>query len=149
MDRSSIRAGAIAGGLATIALTGLLALASQVTRVSFLPFDLADLVIRLTPGDIATFGIEAFGSLAKLSIEAGSIVAFILIGAALGGLSGWWAARDHGRRRRASTGLSGILMLRVLLFVQLSNPSAAGLDTLSSVVLFLLALGWDAATAAM
>ena len=146
MNHFSIRAGATAGALVTIALAGLLAVASQLTRVSFLPFDLADLVIRLTPGAIATFGIEAFGPLAKVSIEAAGLVGFILIGAVLGGFLGWWVVRNPGRPQRASRPPLGLLLILVLLALQLSNTPANSLDALSGAVLILLTFGWDIGT---
>ncbi len=144
MRRRLVWAGATAGALATIVLTGLIALTSQLTRVSFLPLNLADLLIRVTPGKIATFGIEALGPLAKMMVEAASIVTFILIGTALGVLFAWWAQR--GRRRPAIVAgeIFGGLMLLFLLTLQLSNPSAVDLSTVTSAMLVILALGWGA-----
>ncbi|HZB96280.1 MAG TPA: twin-arginine translocation signal domain-containing protein, partial [Herpetosiphonaceae bacterium] len=144
MNRTLLCRGAVAGALATIVLTGLVALASQLTRVAFLPLNLADLLIRLTPGKIATFGIEALGPLAKMSVEAASIVGFILIGTALGALFAWWA--QHGRRRPTLVAgeLFGGLMLIFLLALQLSDPTTVDLSALTSAVLIILALGWGA-----
>src|ERR687886_1432412 len=144
MNRTLLCRGAVAGALATIVLTGLVALASQLTRVAFLPLNLADLLIRITPGKVATFGIEALGPLAKMSVEAASILGFILIGTALGALFAWWTQR--GRRRPAVVAgeLFGGLMLIFLLALQLSDPTTVDLSATTSAVLIILALGWGA-----
>jgi DMSO/TMAO reductase YedYZ molybdopterin-dependent catalytic subunit len=131
--------------LASLGLTGLLALASQLTHVSFLPLNLADLAIRLTPGKIATFGIEALGPLAKMGVEAASIIGFIMIGAALGAVFGWWAARNRARPPVVAGEIFGVVIMLGLLGLQLSDPSAASLDSFTTILLGVLSLGWGAA----
>ena len=59
---------------------------SQVEIVSFFPLDIAQAGIRLTPGAIATQGIEALGPAAKLLAEASALVLVLLVGAAAGGV---------------------------------------------------------------
>ena len=78
--------GLAAGGLATCALLGVAYALSQLEIVSFFPLDVAKAGIRLTPGAIATAGIEALGPGAKLLAETSAVVLVLLIGAAAGGV---------------------------------------------------------------
>ena len=78
--------GLAAGGLATCALLGVAYALSQLEIVSFFPLDVAQAGIRLTPGAIATAGIEALGPGAKLLAETSAVVLVLLIGAAAGGV---------------------------------------------------------------
>jgi hypothetical protein len=59
---------------------------SQVEVVSFFPLDVAQAGVRLTPGVIATQGIEALGSGAKLLAETIALLLVVLTGAAAGGI---------------------------------------------------------------
>ena len=77
MVRADLRVGFVAGALAAVPLVGLLSLASQLSGVSFLPFNLADLLIEATPGQLATNAIETLGGVAKLMAQIGGIVAFV------------------------------------------------------------------------
>jgi DMSO/TMAO reductase YedYZ molybdopterin-dependent catalytic subunit len=86
MLRTAPRVGLVAGILATIVLVGFLYLASVFFRLSFIPYDLADIIIRLTPGQIATQGIEALGVWAKIIIKLVSVAGFILVGGGLGAM---------------------------------------------------------------
>ena len=73
-----------AGLLATAALVGLLLLFSRFTALSFVPLDIADAMIHLTPGAIATQGIETLGPVAKLLIELTGSAIFIAVGGVVG-----------------------------------------------------------------
>lgn len=81
------------GVLATAALVGLLLLFAQFTTLSFVPLDISDAIIRLTPGAIATQGIENLGPKAKLSIELFGSLVFLVAGGLLGWLYGRLAPR--------------------------------------------------------
>lgn len=83
----------IAGVLATAALVGLLLLLAQVSPVSFVPLDISDAIIRLTPGAVATQGIESLGPWAKQLIEASGTLIFLLFGALIAWLYGRIAPR--------------------------------------------------------
>jgi len=78
--------GFTAGGLATCALLGVAYALSQIQVVSFFPLDVAQAGIRLTPGAIATQGIEALGPGAKLLAEASALVLVLFVGAVAGGV---------------------------------------------------------------
>jgi len=79
--------GLTAGALATCALLGLTYTLAQIEVVSFFPLDVAQAGIRLTPGAIASQGIEALGSGAKMLAEASALLLVLLIGAAAGGVA--------------------------------------------------------------
>lgn len=79
--------GLTAGALATCALLGLTYTLAQIEVVSFFPLDVAQAGIRLTPGAIASQGIEALGAGAKMLAEASALLLVLLIGAAAGGVA--------------------------------------------------------------
>ena len=93
MPKGSWMFNLIAGLCATAALLGLLLLGSRLTTLSFVPLDIADAMIRLTPGAVATQGIEQLGPLAKMLIELTGSIVFLIFGGALGWLYGRIAPR--------------------------------------------------------
>src|SRR6266516_2553858 len=78
------RIGALAGFVATAALAGLLYLLAQLQVLSFIPLDIAEAINHLTPGGIATEGIEALGPLAKILVEISGVILFLLAGVVAG-----------------------------------------------------------------
>src|SRR6266849_5863930 len=76
--------GLATGTLVTSALVGVTYALSQLGLVSFFPLDIAQAGIRLTPGQIATQGIEALGHEAKMLAEVTALVVVLLAGAAAG-----------------------------------------------------------------
>ena len=79
---NQIRSLRVAGLLASIAALTLLWVASSFTRlVPFPPTALAARVVRLTPGDLATFFIDALGHWALRLLTLGALAAALLIGA--------------------------------------------------------------------
>jgi DMSO/TMAO reductase YedYZ molybdopterin-dependent catalytic subunit len=78
--------GLATGALVTSALLGVAYALSQVGAVSFFPLDIAQAGVRLTPGEIATQGIEALGPGAKLLAETTALVLVLLAGAGAGGV---------------------------------------------------------------
>ena len=73
---------ATAGGLATSALLGVDYALSQLDVAPFFPLDIAQAGIKLTPGFVATQGIDALGSGAKVLAEATALLVVVLGGAA-------------------------------------------------------------------
>lgn len=86
------RAGALLGSLVSAALIGWLYLAHQWLGWPFVPFDIAQLMVRLTPGAVATAGIEALGEWAQRLLKVAGMVLMLGTGAVLGA----WAARPNG-----------------------------------------------------
>jgi DMSO/TMAO reductase YedYZ molybdopterin-dependent catalytic subunit len=109
---------ALVGVCATAALIGLLLLCSRVSPVSFVPLDISDAIIRLTPGAIATQGIETLGPGAKLGIELGGSIIFLVFG----GLLGWLYGRAAPRRAI----LAGLVLAVVALALTALAQSIGG-----------------------
>lgn len=78
--------GLATGALVTSTLLGVAYALSQVGAVSFFPLDIAQAGVRLTPGEIATQGIEALGPGAKLLAETTALGLVLLAGAGAGGV---------------------------------------------------------------
>src|SRR5687767_7027581 len=124
MLRTATIRGFIAGVLATLPLVGLLYLLSAFGWLSFPPYDLADLLIRLTPGQIATEGIEALGTGAKLAIEWGAIALAIGFGGVLGAFTGRIVERRGGERLNGTSNSAALVLFLSLLGLALANQSA-------------------------
>lgn len=151
MLRSSARSGVIAGVIATVALVALLRLANIAVQLPFAPLDLADLIIRITPGQIATRGIEALGAVAKLMVETGAFALLVVFGGALGAFVGWRVARrgepeSLPARNLASLAMAGALLAIAVLNYRPSQPSilqpAPIIALLLAVWLWSVVLGW-------
>ncbi|MEX2553998.1 MAG: molybdopterin-dependent oxidoreductase, partial [Actinomycetota bacterium] len=82
--------------------------------VSFPPARVADLFVRLTPGDLATFMIERLGKGAIRSLGIGVTVVTLLAGGALGVLIGQ-AQSTSGRAKRALMAALGVFLGSMLL----------------------------------
>lgn len=128
MTRAELRDGALAGLLATTGATGLLALLSALRLTSFVPLDIANTIIELTPGQIATETIEAIGEWGKRLLIVGGVAGFIAAGAALGALYSWLMRRrlaEPGAPERwlISGALLGMIALLPTLAMQLLVPA--------------------------
>ncbi|HUG14207.1 MAG TPA: molybdopterin-dependent oxidoreductase [Thermomicrobiales bacterium] len=86
----------MAGAAASFALLGAWFLLYGVRAGPFPPFDLADLIIRHTPGVLATWAIETFEHQAQPALAGATIVAFVTFWALGGALLRRWPARVSG-----------------------------------------------------
>jgi DMSO/TMAO reductase YedYZ molybdopterin-dependent catalytic subunit len=125
------RIGALVGFTTTAALAGVLYLLAQIQVVAFIPLDIAEAIVQLTPGTIATQGIESLGPVAKILIAISGILAFLLTGTAVGAL----LARRRGGVSLASGLLAGAVGLGLTLIAQffaanLPDPLTLGLTAL-------------------
>ncbi|MBC8162848.1 MAG: molybdopterin-dependent oxidoreductase [Roseiflexaceae bacterium] len=130
------------GVCATAALLGVLLLVSRLTTVSFVPLDIADAIIRLTPGAIATQGIENLGPIAKVMVELSGSAIFL----AVGGLLAWLYARFAPRPPL----LAGVALALVVFGLTLLAQAIAGRLSGSALTLPLTAvlyLSWGSALA--
>ena len=134
--QSRARIGGLLGFTATAALGGLLYFLMQFDLASFIPLDIAQAIIRVTPGLIATQGIEALGSGAKQAIEASGFVLFLLAGTFTGAAVAWFK-----QYYPVSNGLlAGVGALVATVAVQALGNNFPDLITLG--VTALLCLGW-------
>jgi DMSO/TMAO reductase YedYZ molybdopterin-dependent catalytic subunit len=131
-----VRIGALAGFATTAALTGILYLLSQLQVLSFIPLDIAEAINHLTPGQIATQGIETLGPTAKILVEITGLLIFLGAGTVIGAL----VAR-RGAYTTTSNGLSvGLVVLLLTVLAQFFAGRFPDVITLgaTAVVLF----GW-------
>lgn len=120
----------LAGVLAAAVALALLWAFSRVERsLVFPPLALAELLIRSTPGDIATFFIEELDKWAIRSLAIGMTIAFV----ALGGLLAWLGSR----LARWGTGVAGAAFA-VILF---AAAFGANVDPSSLAALAVAAIG--------
>jgi DMSO/TMAO reductase YedYZ molybdopterin-dependent catalytic subunit len=107
----------ISGALASaVALALLWTLSGLSKTVSFPPTAIASAVVRETPGDVATFFIEALGHWAMRLITLGALAGAFLVGAEA-------FARTF-RDRRPMPLVAGILVVAVAALAALIEPSA-------------------------
>ena len=128
--------GALLGFATTAALTGVLYLLAQLQVVSFIPLDIAEAIVKVTPGAIATQGIEALGPLAKILIAISSILAFFGAGTLVGAV----VARRRFPTLFPGSLLVGLIALAVTLLVQLVAGRLPDAPALGATALALL--GW-------
>lgn len=96
----------IAGACATAIVLALMWIVSSMfPGVVFVPLALAGLLVRLTPGDLATFFIETFGHWAMRMTSAGAVLGVVAAGG-----EGLWRSRDDDGLRPL---LAGALMAAV------------------------------------
>jgi DMSO/TMAO reductase YedYZ molybdopterin-dependent catalytic subunit len=136
----------MAGLLTTLALLGLAYLASVVLGVVFAPYDLADILIRITPGQVATEGIETLGALAKILVKLAAIALVLLLGGGLGAAVGRMVARRGMRALPGARTSAGLALFAALLGLALLNPQPARPDPLRTsalLTLFVLSVAWS------
>lgn len=107
MKRTSLKLGALLGGLTALPLLGLFFLAYQVANLPFVPFDVFDWVARVLPGDLVTFGIDSVVSFVRLfnigrtdqaskTVEQIlALIMFVVGGAILGLIIAWLVNRSR------------------------------------------------------
>lgn len=141
IGRRSFAAGALA---AALALAFLWAVSRVSTSVPFVPLALAERIIRLTPGGLATFAIEQLQHAAVPALSTAVVAAYAVAGGALA------AAR---RRRRGTTALAmgvifaGALAAGTLSYRQPGTSLAASLAAdAAAAALYVVALDWLAST---
>jgi DMSO/TMAO reductase YedYZ molybdopterin-dependent catalytic subunit len=114
----------MAAGLLVVFVGGVLG------AVPYPPATISSLVVRATPGGLATRAIETLGHLAQRGLAVGVHAAVLLAGAAVG----VWVRRGAGARSRARRALAaGSLLFAVAALLSLAAPE--GLSALSVAVL--------------
>ncbi len=157
MVRKHLLSGVIAGGFIGITTAGVLFLLSVVQLTSFVPLDIANTIIALTPGDVATTTIETIGAWGMRLVVMSGVAGFVLAFSGLGVASVWLmhlrTAEAQPRRRWLMLGaLLSVFPLALSLLVQYAVPAnrATVPSAISPVVLTLVyilagtTLGWFA-----
>ena len=145
--------GALAGGILTAPLVGLLYLGDKLLGTPFVPFALFDWITRVLPGPVVTFGIDlmidsmrlvgmSVAASAKTAEQAGAILMFFFIGVVSGAIL--FAVITSGRIERpgiaglVAGALFGLPMLAVSLLMSPSTLDPA----ITALVLMFLFLAW-------
>jgi DMSO/TMAO reductase YedYZ molybdopterin-dependent catalytic subunit len=158
MHRTSLSLGAIVGGITSIPVMALLYLGQQIAGLAFVPFDLFDLVARILPGDVITFGIDTIVNLVRTlnlgatdtaakTIEQGMALAIFAFAGALLGIAVTWLVRYRERTSDGSgseAGLAvGIVAFALVVGIELSLASTT-LSFLGLAWLAIIFIGWGA-----
>ncbi len=163
----SLGFGALAGGLLTAPLIGLMYLADKLLDLPFVPFALFDWIARVMPGPMVTMGIDlmidglrlvglSVAAAAKTGEQAGAILLFFLIGVAVCAL---FFAASKAREARAAPDIDSGWVVKswpgLLIGVIFGLPTTIislpmGQSTMNPVVTFIVLLllfliwGWAA-----
>jgi DMSO/TMAO reductase YedYZ molybdopterin-dependent catalytic subunit len=130
---------AIAGAIglsSAAAFLGLQWTFTQLDLVSFLPFDIAEAVIHVTPGQVASQGIERLGAVAKAIVELAGFAVVLLTG----GLAGVLLARLRAHDSAAS--IAPLLAFALLVVVGVQAVGGRFHDVIELGLLALLLGGW-------
>ncbi len=159
MSESTLRTGAVIGGLTSIPVMAILYLANRIASLAFVPFDLFDWMARILPGDLVTVGIDAMVNLlsllnltdtsrsAKLLEQLMALLMFIFFGMVLGGVVTVFTDRfGQGRRQKSAvrygiiTGLIGYIILMIVVSA-LGKSERLFVDALWLAIVL---MGWGA-----
>ncbi len=155
MKRRAVAMGALAGGLLTAALTGVMYVANQWPGLPFVPFDLFNWMTRVLPGDLVTFGIDTMidtflflgidvADTAKTAERASAILQFLAIGVVLGAVYFAVMNARGSRGERAAGFIAGGLVGLPLMAISLAISQADMIPLLSLawIVGAFLVWGW-------
>ena len=149
----SLGYGALAGGLLTAPLVGLLYLVDKLVGLPFVPFALFDWIARVLPGPVVTFGIDlmidglrlvglSVAAAAKTGEQAGAILLFFFIGVG-GGVLFFGIGKARRAQLRLNSGLAaGALFGLPMLAVSLPMGQSSVNPIITFVVLMVLFLAW-------
>ncbi|MGH2651261.1 MAG: molybdopterin-dependent oxidoreductase, partial [Actinomycetota bacterium] len=130
----------VAGGLAGgFALSFLWAANKIEPAVPFPPLLVAERIIRLTPGDLATFFIDTLGPNAVRLLAAGSVVGFLVVSVLLPE-----ATASGGRPRPYRAGTVVAILGAASAFLAPFTPSLAGaiLGSVGAGILYSVSMAW-------
>lgn len=157
MRQPSLRYGVLAGFVTSLPVMALLYLGQQLADLAFVPFHLFDLLARILPGDIITFGIDLIvdlvtalnmgstDSTAKSIEQFMALLMFAVAGALFGliiaGLGGY-SAGDEARSGQSGAGLiAGIVAFVGVMIVEVALD-AVSLSLFGLFWLALIIVGW-------
>ena len=149
----SLGYGALAGGLLTAPLVGLLFLVDKLAGLPFVPFALFDWIARVLPGPIVTFGIDlmidgllllglSVAAAAKTGEQAAAILLLLTIGVG-GGVLFFGISRARSAQPGLIWGLAaGALFGLPMVAVSLPMGQSTVNPVITFVVLMVLFLAW-------
>ncbi len=149
----SLGYGALAGGLLTAPLVGLLYLIDKLADLPFVPFALFDWIARVLPGPVVTFGIDlmidglllaglSVAAAAKTGEQAAAILLFFFIGLG-GGVLFFGIAKARNGKPQLPAGLAaGALFGLPMLAVSLPMGQSTVNPIITFLVLMILFLTW-------
>ena len=149
----SLGYGALAGGLLTAPLVGLLYLIDKLADLPFVPFALFDWIARVLPGPVVTFGIDlmidglllaglSVAAAAKTGEQAAAILLFFFIGLG-GGVLFFGIAKARNGKPQLPAGLAaGALFGLPMLAVSLPMGQSTVNPIITFLVLMVLFLTW-------
>lgn len=137
------RVGLLLGFVSTAALAGVLYVFAQFQILSFVPLDIAEAIAHVTPGQLATQGIESLGAGAKIVVEVVGVLIFLFVGTMVGAV----LVRQRGYTQ-VSNGLPvGLVGLVLTVMVQALGQRFPDVVTLGvTAVLF---FGWGVGLVAL
>ena len=149
----SLGYGALAGGLLTAPLVGLLYLIDKLADLPFVPFALFDWIARVLPGPVVTFGIDlmidglrlaglSVAAAAKTGEQAAAILLFFFIGLGGGVLFFGIAKARNGKPQLAAGLVAGALFGLPMLAVSLPMGQSTVNPIITFLVLMVLFLTW-------
>jgi len=149
----SLGYGALAGGLLTAPLVGLLYLVDKLADLPFVPFALFDWIARVLPGPLVTFGIDlmidglrlvglSVAAAAKTGEQAAAVLLFFFLGVG-GGVLFFGIVKARGGKPQLALGLAaGALFGFPLLAVTLPMGQSTVNPIITFLVLMVLFLAW-------
>lgn len=153
MRRPSTLFGAVIGAVTSLPVMALAYLGQRTLSLPFPPFDIFDLMARLLPGPVITFGIDSMvaiirglklgqiSDLAKAGERTMAILIFIVISALFGALLSWIVRRTSQASLVWSLGIGlGATVLLLLVLVALDKPGTS--LAISALWLGVLLLAW-------
>ena len=149
----SLGYGALAGGLLTAPLVGLLYLVDKLAGLPFVPYALFDWIARVLPGPVVTFGIDlmidglllmglSVAAAAKTGEQAAAILLLFFIGVG-GGVLFFGIAKTRNVQPRLTSGLvAGALFGLPMMAVSLPMGQSTVNPIITFLVLMILFLAW-------
>ena len=152
MNKLRIWIGAVAGGLLTAALTGVMYLANKLVDLPFIPYELFDWITRVMPGALVTFGIDlmidtmrmanvSVADSAKTAEQIAANIQFVALGTVAAAVY-FAVRRTWGFSGRGSGLVLGALLGLPMIAISVAIGQSPVAPTIGIVWLMVLFLAW-------